>query len=149
MSIASSLAALQEAKADIVAAIRAKGGTVAAGDGMGDFAARILSLPERVSYDKNKNAAGYIDSSGAVINTTAFYVTEYLPVFGYASLHYSGITTPGVAPMSAFYSMSGGFISSFKQAAGANTIAIPANAYYVRFSLYFERDIDTFSLRVS
>lgn len=45
MSIASSLSALQTAKTDIAAAITQKGGTVASGDGMSDFAADILGIP--------------------------------------------------------------------------------------------------------
>lgn len=45
MSIATSLAALQQAKTDIASAITNKGGTVNTGDGFADFAAAVTAIP--------------------------------------------------------------------------------------------------------
>lgn len=90
-------------------------------------------------YDYQDNTLDkYINSEGTIIDAStlnAWTITDYMPVTGGASIEYSGLTNVGSAPYSAWYNSSKTLISTFKQATGTNTLTVPSNAKYVRFSV--------------
>lgn len=95
-------------------------------------------------YDSPKNKKGYINSTGTEVSNNNWYTSDYIELDNTLNT-YSGISTSGNAPYSAYYDSSKAYISSFKQATGTNILTdIPQNAKYVRFSIN-EGDITSFS----
>lgn len=88
-------------------------------------------------FDKNNQKTGYlINSSGEEKSSSSGWnISNYIPVFGQTEITYQGLTTVGSAPRSAWYDNNLNVISVFKQAVGVNTIEVPPNAYYIRFSV--------------
>lgn len=85
----------------------------------------------------------YINSSGGISNTPSGYdwcTTDYIPVLPGNVITYTGFTTVGASPQSAWYKADKTLLSVFKQvycAEQAIFITPPANAYFVRFSIQF------------
>ena len=99
-----------------------------------------ITVCGRNLFDVNTLSAEYqyIDSSGNYVasNPTAGWrTTLYIPVSGLEKITYSGITTPGIAPYSAFFKADKSVHSTFKQATGTNTVSVPSGAAYVVFPL--------------
>lgn len=90
-------------------------------------------------FDKNEVTHGkYIAEDGSINDPLYGYdwcITDYMPVIGNGKITYNGLTQLGLAPYSAFYDVNKVFISSFKQKTGKDTVSIPQNAKYVRFSI--------------
>lgn len=87
----------------------------------------------------------YLTSSGTTAYNTVWAITAYMDISNSIKIVYSGLTTVGVAPYSAWFDSNQVFISSFKQAIGTNTITvIPEAAKYLRFSVY-ATEVDAFS----
>lgn len=84
----------------------------------------------------------YIDSEGVVGSSGSWSITDYIAVEPSTVYTYSGITTPGQAPYSAYYASDKSLVSVFKQGEGDQTITTPATAYYVRFSLIYQTGVD-------
>lgn len=91
MSIASSLSALQTAKTDIAAAITQKGGTVASGDGMSDFAADILGIPAG-TFSKAELIT-YTPAAQVNVSSVSFPHTLGVVPDGFLAVAESGIAT--------------------------------------------------------
>lgn len=108
--------------------------------GYGDVSIAVTS---EFLYDENDITEGYyVDSNGELQPVGVWNATDYIPVSG-SRIYYWGIQTTGTAPYSAWYDENKQFISSFKQEPGAKYRIIPANARYVRFSIY-QNDISRF-----
>ncbi len=76
MSIATSLAALAQAKTDIANAITTQGGTVGAGDGFADFAADVATIQTGYKVETSEEA---VTAAGVgVIAYTPQEITEVL-----------------------------------------------------------------------
>ena len=91
MSIATSLAALAQAKTDIASAITAQGGTVGEGDGLADFAADIATIPtgykvETQVHELTSDAA-FIDYTPVDITDIAGAILIYMPLSNYGDSH--------------------------------------------------------------
>lgn len=108
-------------------------------------------LPWKELYDKTKTTNGYINTQGEIVtvNAQGWHISDYIPITSSGIYAYSGLTTVGVSPSSAYYKSNKSFISPvFKQATGENTLlSIPQNAKYVRFSIN-DNDLNTFSFRL-
>lgn len=100
-------------------------------------------------YDKNTNTISKaVDVNGEEYSSPGWALTDYISVLATnQSLRYSGLTAVGNKPHSAFYNKDKEFISSFKQAVGENTLEIPQNASYVRFTIEIASgDVNTFNV---
>lgn len=87
-------------------------------------------------FDANTVTTGYyISSTNEQVSASGWAISDYIRVNENGIYTYQGLTTAGTNPYSAYYDKNKNFISSFKQAIGTNTITIPNNAYYVRFSM--------------
>lgn len=96
-------------------------------------------------YNKNNNKEDYyINNQGTEISNNAWVITDYIEVSD--TIIYSGLFSTGTAPYSAWYNENKEYISSFKQQAGTNTLAIETGAKYVRFSVR-KSEVDNFSVR--
>lgn len=111
----------------------------------------IDALPWKEIYDKTQLTNGYINTQGGIVtqNAQGWHISDYMPITADSIAKYSGLTTVGVSPSSAYYDSNKDFISpTFKQAIGTNTLSsIPTNAAFVRFSIN-DADVDTFSFIV-
>lgn len=110
----------------------------------------LNDLPWADEYDKKAVSNGYINTQGDVVtvNAQGWHITDYMPIKSGDSAVYSGLTTVGVSPSSAFYDSSKTLIEVFKQKINENQIQlIPDTAAYVRFSVN-DADLNTFSFRV-
>lgn len=97
-------------------------------------------------YDSSTITTGkYLTQNGQPTSISNWNTTDYIPVKALGIYTYSGLTAVGTAPYSCYYDSNKTFVSSFKQAVGENTITIPENISYVRFSIA-SADINTFSL---
>lgn len=94
---------------------------------------RSDNLFDKDSTTKNE----FLDSNGDIVERidNVWYLSDYIPVKPNKNYTYQGLTFVGTAPYSAYYDINKNFISTFKQAIGQNTILIPNNACYVRFSI--------------
>lgn len=100
-------------------------------------------------YDKSTNITSKaVDINGEEYSSPGWALTDYIPILTVNKLlKYSGLTAVGNRPHSAFYDADKNFISSFKQAVGENTLEIPTNASYVRFTIEVASgDINTFNV---
>ena len=105
-----------------------------------------LSLQQNL-YDSSAITTGeYLTNAGGTGDSVAWVITDYMPVTAGEKYVYSGITNAGTAPYSCYYDSSKNFVSSFKQAVGTNTITVPSGVAFVRFSVYSQGDVDTFTL---
>lgn len=98
-------------------------------------------------FDKNDvTNRTYLDSNGNLIENYTWSISNYINVIPTFNYTYKGLTDVGTAPMSCYYDENKNFISSFKQATGINTISIPSNAKYIRFTVKQQasNDLNTF-----
>ena len=103
-----------------------------------------LNVCSELLYDKNLRTQGIcLDSDGEIVDSSVWNVTDYMSVDGGSVLYYWNIRSPGNVPYTCWYDSNKQFISSFKQATGNNSISIPNNAKYIRFSVYKD-DVDVF-----
>ena len=98
-------------------------------------------------YNKMNNTPGYLDEKGNIKNDlNAFWsVTGLMQVTPESRCTYSGLTFTTDEQYGAYYDLHQTFVSSFKIKTGENTIYIPENVYYVRFSLCKQTRINLFS----
>ena len=95
-------------------------------------------------YDKTKVTNNkYLTSTGEMMNSNSWRITDFIEVE--QSIVYDGISIPGEAPYSCWFDANKNFIESFKQQTGINTIKVPLNAQYIRFSIVVT-DIDSFNV---
>lgn len=97
-------------------------------------------------FDKDNCISGsYLSNLGQLLGSSAFNITEYIPVIPNAEYTISGITSSGSNPSYCFYDKGKNFISgeTHKGYLGEKTITIPANCYYFRDSIN-NVDIDTY-----
>lgn len=98
-TIAENLQRLVDARADIVSAITAKGGTVDTGDGFEEFSADIATIPSggdiqfshRVGY--TSSSSSYVTNSVNVYNPSSCYIKGTSTSSGYTSFMIPIITT--------------------------------------------------------
>lgn len=97
-------------------------------------------------YNSSTNTTGkYLTEAGLPSSVSGWNTSDYIPVKAQKIYTYSGLTSVGTAPYSCYYDSNKTFVSSFKQAVGENTITIPDNICYVRFSIA-TANINTFSI---
>ena len=113
-----------------------------------EIKADLSDLPWKELYNKSKVTNGYINAQGVIVsqNAQGWHISDYMPITSGCIAKYSGLTTVGISPSSAYYDSNKNFISpTFKQAVGTNTLSsIPPSATFVRFSIN-DADVDTFS----
>ena len=100
-------------------------------------------------FDKdNATLNQYLNSSGDIVTPTdnVWYLSDYILVSPNEQYTYQGLTFVGTAPYSAYYDENKNLVSTFKQAVGVNTITIPNNVYYIRFSIINRTANDDFNL---
>ena len=105
--------------------------------------ADLTELPKR-AYNKNNNTSGYyLSSSGEMIASATWNVTEKFDVTQ-GSVTYSGITTVTSSAKACFFDADDDFVSYFVISTSETTIIdIPSEAKYVRFSVH-NSDVDSF-----
>ena len=105
-----------------------------------------VSKAKKNLFDKTAITENYyINSSGELVSSVSWTVSDYIPVNAGGSVAYKGLTSVGSAPYSAFFDKNKRFISSFKQATGENSQSAPAGARYVRFSInYSANELNAF-----
>ena len=113
----------------------------------GDVAYKVSgkNLFNKNNITQNK----YIDINNEITDGQDWVISDYIPVIENETYTYQGLTTAGTAPYSAYYDENKNLVSTFKQAVGVNTITIPSNARYVRFSIRnntANHNIDTFMI---
>jgi hypothetical protein len=114
------------------------------GNDVADLKSAFGELPNINLFNKSNRTVGFVKQDGTETDTATWNKTDYMPINPEYPYYYQGISTPGGSPYSAFYNSSKTFISSFKQASGANMLPeIPSNAAFVRFSVY-DSDLNTF-----
>lgn len=87
-------------------------------------------------YDPADRTTGvYLTVSGGEASSDQWSISDYIPVVAGEKYLYNGITNAGNAPYSAYFDENKNFVSTFKQAIGENTITIPQDVAYARFSL--------------
>lgn len=96
-------------------------------------------------FDKNAVTHGYLKNNGEFATHTNWSTSDFISVVEGQTYTYKGLTNVGNEPYSAYYNKQKQFIENFKQQSGTNSIAIPANVYYVRFSVN-NLDLNTFQL---
>lgn len=112
-------------------------------ESVGGYSDVSIAVTSEFLYDENDITEGYyVDSNGDLQPVGVWNATDYIPVSG-STLYYWGIQTTGTSPYSAWYDENKQFISSFKQESGSKFRTIPANARYVRFSIY-QNDVSRF-----
>ena len=99
-------------------------------------------------FDKSILTNGYIKDDGTIgTSNIEWAISDFISVTSGENYTYQGLTNIGLAPHSAYYDKNKNFVSSFKQQTGVNTITIPSDIYYVRFTVRTSvSDEDTFML---
>lgn len=101
-----------------------------------------ITVCGRNLFDKAAATQGkYIKSDGSIGNTSSGWnwsMTDFIPVTGGGTVKYTGISSPGSAPYSAWYDASKNLISTWKQVkceTSVQTVSVPATAAYMRMSV--------------
>ena len=98
-------------------------------------------------YNKLKNTSGYITTNGVIKHDldAYFVVTDYMQVTPGSKCSYNGITFVGPEQYGAFYGLDQEFISTFTLNTEETEFVVPADVYYVRFSLCRRTKMNLFS----
>ena len=82
----------------------------------------LFNLPYIQEYNVNNVSNGYINTSGGIVNSNGWFITDYMPIKNGDLAYYDGLVTIGASPSSAYYDSNKNLISGsvFKQAAGKN-----------------------------
>jgi hypothetical protein len=96
-----------------------------------------VNLEGKNLFDKNAiTPTSYFIQDGSIVTSSGNYcISDYIPVIAGQNYTYQGLTNVGTDPYSVYYDNNKEIVSTFKQQTGINTITIPNNVAFVRFSI--------------